>query len=180
MTTPTDVLKMIKEKEVKYVDFRFCDTRGKEQHVTVPAKTGEGRPLHRRQDVRRLLDRRLEGHQRVRHDPDAGCGHRRSSIRSSKRPRSTCAATSSSPPPCRATSAIRVRSAERAEAYLKSTGIADGALFGPENEFFIFDNVKWHTDMNGTGYTIDSYDAAPGTRAREFTDRRQHRPSSRA
>ncbi len=36
MTTATDVLKMIKEKEVKYVDFRFCDTRGKEQHVTVP------------------------------------------------------------------------------------------------------------------------------------------------
>ena len=31
---------------------------------------------------------------------------------------------------------------KRAEAYLKSTGIADGALFGPENEFFIFDNVK--------------------------------------
>ena len=37
MTTPSDVLKIIKEKEIKYVDFRFCDTRGKEQHVTVPA-----------------------------------------------------------------------------------------------------------------------------------------------
>ena len=32
MTTPSDVLKIIKEKEIKYVDFRFCDTRGKEQH----------------------------------------------------------------------------------------------------------------------------------------------------
>ena len=38
MTTPSDVLKIIKEKEVKYVDFRFCDTRGKEQHVTIPAR----------------------------------------------------------------------------------------------------------------------------------------------
>jgi glutamine synthetase len=37
MTTPSDVLKIIKEKEIKYVDFRFCDTRGKEQHVTVPS-----------------------------------------------------------------------------------------------------------------------------------------------
>ena len=37
MTTSTDVLKMIKDKEIKYVDFRFCDTRGKEQHVTVPS-----------------------------------------------------------------------------------------------------------------------------------------------
>ncbi len=37
--TPKDVLQMMKEKEVKYVDFRFADTRGKEQHVTVPAHT---------------------------------------------------------------------------------------------------------------------------------------------
>ena len=37
-TTPDDVLKMIKDKEVKFVDLRFTDTRGKEQHVSVPAK----------------------------------------------------------------------------------------------------------------------------------------------
>jgi glutamine synthetase len=65
----------------------------------------------------------------------------------------------------------------RAEAYLKSTGIADGALFGPENEFFIFDSVKWHSDMNSTGYTIDSGQGAwnSGT---DFTDRPNlgHRP----
>ena len=36
-TTPTDVLKLIKEKEVKFADLRFTDTRGKEQHVTIPA-----------------------------------------------------------------------------------------------------------------------------------------------
>ena len=38
MTTPADVLKMLKEKEVKFVDLRFTDTRGKEQHVSVPTK----------------------------------------------------------------------------------------------------------------------------------------------
>jgi glutamine synthetase len=38
MATPADVLKTIKDKEVKFVDLRFTDTRGKEQHVTVPAK----------------------------------------------------------------------------------------------------------------------------------------------
>src|SRR5207302_9803872 len=37
-TTPDDVLKLIKEKEVKFVDLRFTDTRGKEQHVTVPVR----------------------------------------------------------------------------------------------------------------------------------------------
>src|SRR5205085_12221802 len=36
--TPDDVLKLIKDKEVKFVDLRFTDTRGKEQHVTVPVK----------------------------------------------------------------------------------------------------------------------------------------------
>ena len=37
--TPAEVLSLIKEKEVKFVDFRFTDTKGKEQHVTVPAHT---------------------------------------------------------------------------------------------------------------------------------------------
>ena len=75
MTTPAEVLSMLKEKEVKFVDLRFTDTRGKEQHVTVPSHTVDRGLLRRRQDVRRLVDRRLEGHQRVRHDADAGCLH---------------------------------------------------------------------------------------------------------
>ena len=50
--------------------------------------------------------------------------------------------------------------AKRAEAYLKSTGIADYALFGPENEFFIFDSVTYNNDMNGAGYRIDSVQGA--------------------
>jgi glutamine synthetase len=40
----------------------------------------------------------------------------------------------------------------RAEAYLKSTGIGDTAFFGPEPEFFIFDDVKWKRDMSGCFY----------------------------
>ena len=38
MTTGADILKMLKDKEVKFVDLRFTDTRGKEQHVSVPSK----------------------------------------------------------------------------------------------------------------------------------------------
>jgi glutamine synthetase len=65
----------------------------------------------------------------------------------------------------------------RAEAYLKSTGIADGALFGPENEFFIFDDVKWHSAMNSTGYTIESYAGAWNSNS-SFAERANlgHRP----
>ena len=50
--------------------------------------------------------------------------------------------------------------ARRAEEYLKSTGIADGALFGPEPEFFVFDSVKWNVDMQGASYHIHSEEAA--------------------
>ena len=69
--SPADVLKLIKEKGVKFVDLRFTDTRGKEQHVTVPHASGRRRHVRRRQDVRRFVDCRLEGHQRVGHDPRA-------------------------------------------------------------------------------------------------------------
>ena len=50
--------------------------------------------------------------------------------------------------------------AQRAEAYLKSTGIADTAFFGPENEFFVFDHVSWGDSMEGAFYKIDSREAA--------------------
>ncbi len=74
MTTPKNVMKMIKDSDVKYVDFRFTDPRGKWQHVTFDVSHDRGRDLRRRPDVRRLLDRRLEGDQRIRHVPDAGPG----------------------------------------------------------------------------------------------------------
>jgi glutamine synthetase len=50
--------------------------------------------------------------------------------------------------------------AQRAEAYLKASGIADTAYFGPENEFFVFDDVKWSTEMGHCSYQIESEEAA--------------------
>ena len=46
--------------------------------------------------------------------------------------------------------------AQRAEKYMESTGLADAAIFGPEAEFFIFDNVQYDTKSNGTFYSVDS------------------------
>jgi glutamine synthetase len=176
MTTSSDVLKIIKEKEVKYVDFRFCDTRGKEQHVTVPhhqvkesifteGKMFDGSSIAgwkgiNESDMILLPDASSavidpffeETTMNLRCDviePATMQGYERD-------PRSL---------------------GRRAEAYLKSTGIADGALFGPENEFFIFDDVKWHSAMNSTGYTIESYSGAWNSNT-AFTDRPNlgHRP----
>src|SRR5690606_33237790 len=66
--------------------------------------------------------------------------------------------------------------AARAEAYLKSTGIADTALFGPEPEFFIFDDVKWHSEISGSSYQISSSEAAWSSN-KEFSEGNTgHRP----
>ena len=53
--------------------------------------------------------------------------------------------------------------AKRAEEYLKSTGIADVAYFGPENEFFIFDDVRYSHEMHQTFYKIDSSEGSWNT-----------------
>jgi glutamine synthetase len=66
--------------------------------------------------------------------------------------------------------------AKRAEAYLKSTGIADTAFFGPEPEFFVLDDVRWGADMSGAFYKVDS-DEADWNSERVFEDGNiGHRP----
>jgi glutamine synthetase len=176
MTTSSDVLKMIKDKEVKYVDFRFCDTRGKEQHVTVPShhvkeslfvdgKMFDGSSIAGWKGINESDMILMPDPSTAVMDPffeDATLNLRCNIIEPAtmqgyeRDPRSL---------------------ALRAEAYLKSTGIADGALFGPENEFFVFDSVKWHSAINSTGYTIDSYTGAWNSNT-EFADRPNsgHRP----
>ncbi len=64
---------------------------------------------------------------------------------------------------------------KRAEAYLKSTGIADGALFGPENEFFIFDSVRHSSGLNGSMYEIDSVQGAWNS-SKAYDDRQHGSP----
>ena len=64
----------------------------------------------------------------------------------------------------------------RAEEYLKSTGIGDIAFFGPEPEFFVFDDIKWHSDIRGSGYTINSEEAAWSSSADYEGGNMGHRP----
>jgi glutamine synthetase len=153
--TGADVLSLIKEKEIHYVDLRFTDTRGKEQHVTVPASTVDAKFFT---DGKMFDGSSIAGWKGINESdmilmPDATSTFvdpffedPTLIIRCDILEPSTMQGYDRDP-----------RSvAKRAEAYLKSTGIADGALFGPENEFFIFDNVRHHSSMNGTAYEIDS------------------------
>ncbi|WP_423822344.1 glutamate--ammonia ligase [Salinisphaera sp. SPP-AMP-43] len=151
-------LELIKKTEAKFVDFRFCDARGKEQHMTMPAHVvdeefmeegkmfdgssidgwkgiNESDMVMMPDDDSAVLDPFFEEPTvNIRCDilePNTMMGYERD-------PRTI---------------------AKRAEAYLASTGIADTALFGPEAEFFIFDSVRWHNEMSGAGFEIDSEEA---------------------
>ena len=153
-----NVLKMIQENDVKFVDFRFCDTRGKEQHVTFPAHSidedtfeegnmfdgssvagwkgiNESDMILMPDPSTDVMDPFFDDNTLILRcdiiEPKDMQGYERD-------PRSI---------------------ARRAEAYMASTGIADTAFFGPENEFFVFDDVRWNTDMGSCGYQIDSEEA---------------------
>jgi glutamine synthetase len=158
MASPKDVLKIIADNEVKFVDFRFTDTIGKEQHLSVPTTVVDEDKLESGQafdgssiagwkgieasdmllipdlDTAKLDPFREESTLILTCDviePSDGKGYERD-------PRSL---------------------AKRAEAYLKSSGIGDTAYFGPEPEFFVFDSVKWADDMSGCFLKINSEEA---------------------
>ena len=151
----SDVLAMIKDKDVKFIDFRFTDTHGKEQHVSVPhhqidedtftdGKMFDGSSIQGWKGINEsdmillpdpstaVMDPFSEENQLILRctvvEPATGQGYERD-------PRSL---------------------AQRAEAYLKSTGIADTAYFGPEPEFFVLDDVRWGSTMKGSFYQVDS------------------------
>jgi len=158
MTTPKDVLQLIKDKEVRYVDFRFADTRGKEQHVTVPASTVDEDLF---EDGKMFDGSSIAGWKGINEsdmilmpDPDSAVidpffDDVTLVLRCDIIEPSTMQGYERDP-----------RSiAKRAEAYLKSTGIADTAFFGPENEFFVFDDVRWGATMQGAFFKIDSEEA---------------------
>ncbi len=155
----SDVLNMINEKDVKFVDFRFTDTHGKEQHVSVPANTIDKGEL----EGGKMFDgSSIAGWKGINASdmilmPDCDsqvidpfCEEVTLNLRCdiiepadmqgyNRDPRSI---------------------AKRAEAYLKSCGVGDAAYFGPENEFFVFDSVQWTDTMGESGYKISSEEAA--------------------
>jgi glutamine synthetase len=153
--TPNDVLDLIKTREARFVDMRFTDTRGKEQHVTVPAHTIDDDFF---EEGKMFDGSSINGWKGIQEsdmvlmpDPssamvDVFTEETTINIRCDVVEPATMQGYNRDP-----------RSvARRAEEYLKSTGIADTAFFGPENEFFVFDDVRWGVAMNHASYSIDS------------------------
>jgi glutamine synthetase len=169
------ILKKIKDEEVAYVDLRFTDPRGRMHHVTVVAdevdedfldegfmfdgssingwKGIEASDMNMEIDVGSdyvdpfFAEKTLALHCSIR-EPDTGEPYERD-------PRGT---------------------AEKAEAYLKSSGIGDTAFFGPEAEFFLFDDVRFSTAMNKVSYEVDAQDGSWNTDTEYEMGNTGHRP----
>ncbi|MFW5678073.1 MAG: type I glutamate--ammonia ligase [Rhodosalinus sp.] len=169
------VLKTIKDEEVAYVDLRFTDPRGRMHHVTVLSdlvdedfldegfmfdgssingwKGIEASDMNMEIDPASgyldpfFAEKTMALHCSIR-EPDTGEPYERD-------PRGT---------------------AEKAEAYLKSSGIGDTAFFGPEAEFFLFDDVRYSTAMNKVSYEVDAQDGSWNTDTEYEMGNTGHRP----
>ena len=152
------LLTAIKEHDTKFIDLRFTDTIGKEQHITIPVSSIDDDFI---ENGKMIDGSSFRGWQKIHQSdlalmPDLSCilkdpfyQDNTLFIRCNVVDPQTMLGYERDP-----------RSlAQRAEAYLQSTGIADQVLFGPEPEFFIFDDVRWETSISGSFYKIDSEEA---------------------
>ena len=153
------VLKMMKDNDVKFVDMRFTDTIGKEQHVTLPAHEVDAGFF---KEGKMFDGSSISGWKGINESdmilmPDAA-----TAVLDPFFDDMTMNITCDILEPATMQGYERdPRSvANRAEAYLKSTKIADKAFFGPENEFFILDDVRYGTDLSGCFVKIDSEEAS--------------------
>ena len=154
-----DILKIVKEKEVKFIDYRFTNTNGKEQHVTVTANEDgiksdftEGKMF----DGSSIAGWKGINESDMILMPDAS-----TAVMDPFYDEPTLIVTCDIIEPADGNPYEKdPRSiAKKAEAYLKETGIADQAFFGPENEFFIFDDVKFEDKLGSSFFSVDSSEA---------------------
>ena len=151
----SDVLKLMKDKEIEYVDLRFTDPRGKLQHLTMDSTVVDEGMLN---DGVFFDGSSIAGWKAINESdmilkPDLG-----RKVVDPFTSHNTLVLF------CDILDAVKKDPYERdprgiakkAEAYLKTTGIGDKAYFGPEPEFFVFDDVRIKNEMNETGFVIDS------------------------
>jgi glutamine synthetase len=157
--SPAEVLKFIKEKGIRFVDLRLTDTRGKEQHVTVPSHQVDEAFF---EDGKMFDGSSIAGWKGINESDMILMPDSATAVLDVFTEEPTLNVHCDVVEPSTMQGYVRDprSTARRAEDYLKSTGIADTAYFGPENEFFIFDDVRWSTAMHSTSYSIESSEGA--------------------
>jgi glutamine synthetase len=175
MSTVEKVLEMIKENEVKYVDFRFTDPRGKWQHLAHHVRTVDADLLT---DGVMFDGSSIAGWKAI-NDSDMTLMPDLSTAVLDPFAAQTqliIFCDIAEPGTGQAYSRDPRSTAKKAEAYLGSTGIGDTAFFGPEAEFFVFDDVRFKTGMNSAAYELDS-EEGPYNSFRVYPDGNSgHRP----
>ncbi|MFN0284675.1 MAG: type I glutamate--ammonia ligase [Kineosporiaceae bacterium] len=157
-----DVLKFIKDEDVRFVDVRFCDLPGVMQHFNVPAVSVDEAFFAEGQ----MFDgSSIRGFQAINESdmklmPDLPTAYV-DPFRAEKTLNINMSIVD--PYTGEAYSRDPRQVARKAEAYLKSTGIADTAFFAPEAEFYVFDDVRFDTKQNEGYYHIDSIEGAWNT-----------------
>jgi glutamine synthetase len=171
-----NVLNMMRENNVKFVDLRFTDTRGKEQHVSVLADVVDDDFFT---DGKMFDGSSIAGWKGINESDMILMPDEETAVLDPFVEESTLNLRCDVIEPATMQGYERdPRSlAKRAENYLKSTGIADTAYFGPENEFFIFDDVRWGSDISGSFYKVDSQEAGWNSEKVYSDGNLGHRPS---
>ncbi len=169
------VFDLIEEHDIKFIDLRFTDTKGKEQHISIPhhqmtedffeeGKMFDGSSIEGWKGIDESDMVMMPDASTAVLDPFAETPTL--NVRCDILEPSTMQGYSRDP-----------RSvANRAEEYLRSAGIADDVLVGPEPEFFVFDDVRFHTDMSGSFYKIDDKEAAWNSGTEYEEGNTGHRP----
>ena len=155
MTTAKEVMKMIKDNDVKYVDFRFTDPRGKWQHVTFDVTMIEEETFAEGQmfDGSSIAGWKAinESDMNLMPDPATACIDPFFAETTMSLVCDVLEPTTGEPYN-RDPRGI----AKKAEGMVKTAGVGDTIFFGPEAEFFVFDDVKYAAEPYNTGFRLDS------------------------
>ncbi|MCH8277548.1 MAG: type I glutamate--ammonia ligase [Proteobacteria bacterium] len=172
---PAEVRALIKDADVKFVDFRFTDTIGKEHHITVPAHTVDDDLF---EDGKMFDGSSISGWKGINESDMILMPDPASAVLDVFTDETTLNLRCQIVEPATMQDYDRCPRAlaGRAEAYLQSTGIAEQAFFGPENEFFVFDHVAWDDNMQGAFYVVDSDEGAWNSGASFDNGNTGHRP----
>jgi glutamine synthetase len=173
--TAADILKLIKDKEVKYVDIRFTDPKGKWQHVTFDLMMVDEDFLN---EGTMFDGSSIEGWKAINESdmllkPDLD-----TAVIDPFFAQTTLILICDVLEPLTGQNYARCpRSiAKAAEAYVNASGIGDTTYFGPEAEFFIFDDVRYDVSMNASYYYLDSKESAVNTGKEYAEGNLGHRP----
>lgn len=168
-------LNLIKEHNAKWVDLRFTDTKGKEHHVTFPARDIDESTF----ETGKMFDGSSIGGWKGINESDMILLPDDSTAVLDpfyEEPTIDLRCSVVEPTTMQGYNRDPRSVALRAEEYLKATGIGETAMFGPEPEFFIFDEVKWKVDMSGSSCEIISEEAAWSTDKNYDSGNTGHRP----